>query len=368
MQPICTHKISVQSSKPSHAYPIIRLPRAFRRLAGVAATIYETTHNGGLAFLVVPNRKDLNGHKSDLDTDIENTSLYTAKVGRSNRLEPICFRSSFDDITQQRSSNELSTCRQFLDTNDCETSQYPREVDEKSHVSGQADTQNNGQTLGNLVLAFMRDELCSYVDARIIGLADTSRDWVVRAARTLWLNSRREISQRTIERLRVTTLAQYSSVWSHGKTLAFAKSFLKYLTKMRLDNRYLAFDMFLEMLKKVKTRKAVTSRIITKADIENVLAHIERAKREGRISERRALEYKAFVVFGAYAGQRTMATMSRLTAGQFREALQSKKPVLRVTAQQDKIRMDLYAPLHQEVVKALGHLCTERTIMKNIFV
>jgi hypothetical protein len=125
---------------------------------------------------------------------------------------------------------------------------------------------------------------------------------------------------------------------------------------MRLDNRYLAFDMFLEMLKKVKTRKAVTSRIITKADIENVLAHIERAKREGRISERRALEYKAFVVFGAYAGQRTMATMSRLTAGQFREALQSKKPVLRVTAQQDKIRMDLYAPLHQEVVKALGHL------------
>jgi hypothetical protein len=29
MQPLCMHKISVQSSKPSHAYPIIRLPREF---------------------------------------------------------------------------------------------------------------------------------------------------------------------------------------------------------------------------------------------------------------------------------------------------------------------------------------------------
>ena len=91
MQPICTHKISLQSAKPSHAYPIIRLPRGFRRLAGAAATIYETTHNGALAFLIVPHRNRKRGHKSDLDTDTENTSLYTAKVGRSNRLEPICF-------------------------------------------------------------------------------------------------------------------------------------------------------------------------------------------------------------------------------------------------------------------------------------
>jgi hypothetical protein len=88
MQPICTHTISVQSAKPSHAYPIIRLPREFRRLAGAAATIYQTTHNGALAFLVVPHRKR-KGHTTDSDADIEKTSLYTAKVGRSNRLEPI---------------------------------------------------------------------------------------------------------------------------------------------------------------------------------------------------------------------------------------------------------------------------------------
>ncbi len=52
MQPICTHTICVQSAKASHAYPIILLPRAFRELAGSKAAIYQTVHEGKLAFLV----------------------------------------------------------------------------------------------------------------------------------------------------------------------------------------------------------------------------------------------------------------------------------------------------------------------------
>jgi hypothetical protein len=87
MQPICTHTISVQSSKQTHAYPIIRLPREFRRLAGAAATIYKTTHNGALAFLVVP--QGLNGHTSDLDTDVYKRSLDMAEVAGPNPAEPI---------------------------------------------------------------------------------------------------------------------------------------------------------------------------------------------------------------------------------------------------------------------------------------
>jgi len=59
--------------------------------------------------------------------------------------------------------------------------------------------------------------------------------------------------------------------------LSFSKAFLKYLTKTRLDTRYIAFDIFLEMPKTVKVRKAVTSRIVIKADIENMLAQIEAA-------------------------------------------------------------------------------------------
>jgi hypothetical protein len=98
MQPICTHKISVQSSKPSHAYPIIRLPREFRRLAGAAATIYKATHNGALAFLVVPKGLKLNGHTSDLDSDVY-TSLDMAEVTGPNPTEPIGFLRCFDEIT-----------------------------------------------------------------------------------------------------------------------------------------------------------------------------------------------------------------------------------------------------------------------------
>ena len=52
MQPICTHTIGVQSAKASHACPIIRLPRAFRDLAGSKAEIYQTVHDGKLAFLI----------------------------------------------------------------------------------------------------------------------------------------------------------------------------------------------------------------------------------------------------------------------------------------------------------------------------
>jgi hypothetical protein len=89
MQPISTHAISLQSAKPSHAYPIIRLPREFRQLAGVAVKIYKATHNGALAFLVVPNRKGLNGHKGDLDTDVEKTSLDMAEIAGPNPAEPI---------------------------------------------------------------------------------------------------------------------------------------------------------------------------------------------------------------------------------------------------------------------------------------
>lgn len=52
MQRICTHKISIQSSKASHAYPIIRLPREYQDLAGSQAEIYQTSYDDGIAFLV----------------------------------------------------------------------------------------------------------------------------------------------------------------------------------------------------------------------------------------------------------------------------------------------------------------------------
>jgi len=44
IQSICIHKISIQSSKPSHGYLIIRLPREYQDLAGHKAKIFQTLH------------------------------------------------------------------------------------------------------------------------------------------------------------------------------------------------------------------------------------------------------------------------------------------------------------------------------------
>jgi hypothetical protein len=170
-----------------------------------------------------------------------------------------------------------------------------------------------------------------------------------------------------MKHLRGTILARYSSVWSHAKTLSFAKAFLKYLTKIRLDIRYSAFELFLEMPKLVKKRMAVTSRIITKTDIENVLTHIKRAEQQARITSKRALEYTAFILFSGYTGQRSMATTAKLTVGQFRDAVASEKPALRVRANQDKIRYEHYTPLHPAVVEAITPLVCGKFKNEKIF-
>jgi hypothetical protein len=142
--------------------------------------------------------------------------------------------------------------------------------------------------------------------------------------------------------------------------LSFAKAFLKFLTKSRLDHRFQAYEVFLERPKTIKARNNVTSRIITKEDIEAVLAHISNAAREGSISSHRAKNYIAFVLFGAFMGQRSLSTISKLTVGQLRGALQSDKPCIEVQSSQDKIKMQHYVQLHPQVITAIKPLLDNR--------
>jgi hypothetical protein len=79
------------------------------------------------------------------------------------------------------------------------------------------------------------------------------------------------------------------------------------------------------------------------------------------------MQYTAFVIFGAFTGQRSLATMSKLTVGQFREALQSKKPALQVESSQDKIHMSHYVPLHPQVVTVVQPLLGDRKNEENVF-
>jgi hypothetical protein len=46
-------KISLTRAKKGYDYPTIRLPFAFSRLIGLSTRIYQTVHDGALAFLVV---------------------------------------------------------------------------------------------------------------------------------------------------------------------------------------------------------------------------------------------------------------------------------------------------------------------------
>ncbi len=162
-------------------------------------------------------------------------------------------------------------------------------------------------------------------------------------------------------------LNNYQSKWSHSKVLSFAKAFLKYLTKIRLDTRYYAFEVFLDRPKVIKARNNVTSRIVTKEDIENVLNHINNAEKNGSISSHRFQNYTAVILFGAFTGQRSLSTISKLTVGQFREALRTDKPCIEVLSSQDKIKMQHYVPLHPQVIQALDPLLGDRNDDEPVF-
>jgi len=92
MQPICTHTISIQSSKPSHAYPIIRLPREYRELAGSQAEIYQTSYDDGIAFLVkiVDRSKKKLSRGSNFEKEPSHGGGRRFESGRAHLREVLC--------------------------------------------------------------------------------------------------------------------------------------------------------------------------------------------------------------------------------------------------------------------------------------
>lgn len=216
-------------------------------------------------------------------------------------------------------------------------------------------------------LRFSKSDLNEFVSHRKIGLAKKSLYWIDSASNLLWESTKGEVSSRTLTALRQMVLEKYNSIDSHSKVLSFATSFLKFLATTRSEPQYRAFAPYLELPKALKKRKNVTARIVTKEDIENVLRYIKQAEKGGTLDSRRSALYSAFVIFGAFTGQRSMSTIANLTVGQFREALQRKKPVLHVESSQDKIRMEHYVPLHPQVVLAIEAVLGDRKDEDRVF-
>jgi len=157
-------------------------------------------------------------------------------------------------------------------------------------------------------------------------------------------------------------LTNYSSHDSWGKVLNFAKSFLKYLSKLYLDTRYLNFSLFPDMPKTRRERTSVTPRIITKEDITQVLDRLFDAFVQQRLKYESMVNYVGITLDGAYTGQRIEATINKITGAQLRDALHTNPPVLQVTPDQDKIRMEHYVPIHPDLIELLGYLTEESLI------
>jgi hypothetical protein len=164
-----------------------------------------------------------------------------------------------------------------------------------------------------------------------------------------------------------TIITRYKSHDSWRKVLNFAKSFLKYLSKLYIDIRYQNFSLFLEMPRTRRDRKTVTSRIVTKEDITRVLDRLFDAYHKQHLSYKSMVNYVGTTLFGAFTGQRVEATISKLTAGQVRNAFQTNPPVLHVTPNQDKIRMEHYVPLHPDLREILMQLVYGKEDTKPVF-
>ncbi len=113
-QPLEIHrsKISLTRARAGYDYPTIRLPFAFSRLIGLSTRIYQTVHEGALAFLVVVSlgstARESSRHRSEnvvLGDEVHR--LYTAKIADSNSAEPIV---SFFNRARE-SSRELRMAR-----------------------------------------------------------------------------------------------------------------------------------------------------------------------------------------------------------------------------------------------------------------
>jgi hypothetical protein len=230
-----------------------------------------------------------------------------------------------------------------------------QQLSSNSIVKLQQKQSSLSNSLMDLELDYTREELEAYTDQRLKGVAKKTRWWIERASKAFWEHTKGVISYNTINGFREFTLNNWSSRDAWSKVLSFAKSFLEHLAKMRMDQRYLNFSIFLEMPKAIKEKKRTTDRVVAEEDVKKVIKLFVKKWKVGKISREKALSHVAQTLFGAYSGQRPY-TIARLRVDQFDDALKLKTPTILVEASQDKIRMEHYVPLHPDIIPFIKEL------------
>jgi hypothetical protein len=76
-----------------------------------------------------------------------------------------------------------------------------------------------------------------------------------RCSKTFWNATKGIISKERCDALRDHLSERDTQVYAPRKVLNFATAFLNYLAKTHFDTRYQAFDLFLEMSKRLNSRK-----------------------------------------------------------------------------------------------------------------
>ncbi|MGA3199196.1 MAG: hypothetical protein ABSD89_07290 [Halobacteriota archaeon] len=169
---------------------------------------------------------------------------------------------------------------------------------------------------------YTKKELDSYLTWRTAGLTHKSSVWIKKAAEVFWSHTKGSISKGRLKQLRTVLFQKYDDFYAQSKVLNFTKGSLKYQAKLTLEPRYLAFDMFLEKPMMRKIKKKMTARMITKDDIEHMLAVIKQQMLHGSIDEEHARQFAGVVLFGAFTGQRLYSTIKQLRVEQFKETLE----------------------------------------------
>jgi hypothetical protein len=80
-------KIGNIHSKPNVKYPMIRLPKKYSKIIGQRAHVYQTDHDGQLAFLVVPYAEEGRSSLAESKPRVSKPGLETTTYQRLSTIE-----------------------------------------------------------------------------------------------------------------------------------------------------------------------------------------------------------------------------------------------------------------------------------------
>jgi hypothetical protein len=103
MKKIFTTKISLQSSNPTFSYPIIRLPRELKELAGRIANVYQTEIDGAEGFFIALQLDNLD----KLDKFVENKECSENPILASAGQKKTKIKRPSRDLNPSRSLDSL---------------------------------------------------------------------------------------------------------------------------------------------------------------------------------------------------------------------------------------------------------------------